>query len=182
MDVTIAPPGPADAQEFIDATRASRELHQPWLFPPATRDQYDAYLARASREDYAVYLIRHAGCGRLAGYVTISNIVRGALQSGYAGYGAFAGHEGRGLMTQGLGAVLDEVFGPLRLHRVEANIQPENEPSIALVRRLGFTREGLSRRYLMVDGAWRDHERWAMLSETWYQARARSATWSPTNE
>lgn len=167
MDVTIAPPGPADAGEFIAATRASRDLHQPWLFPPDTAERFAAYLSRAAREDQAAYLIRHTGCGRLAGYVNINGIVRGALQSGFAGYGAFAGHEGRGLMTQGLAAVLDEAFGPLGLHRVEANIQPANQPSIRLVRRLGFTREGFSPRYLLVDGVWRDHERWAIRAETW---------------
>lgn len=166
--MTIGPPGPADAEEFVAATRASRELHRPWLFPPETPDQFAVYLARVTREDHAAYLIRHAGCGRLVGYVSISNIVRGALQSGFAGYGAFAGHEGRGLMTQGLRAVLDDAFGPLRLHRVEANIQPANARSIALVKRLGFSREGFSPKYLLVDGAWRDHERWAIRAETWH--------------
>lgn len=153
--------------------RASRELHRPWLFPPATRDQFRSYLARASHDDYAAYLVRHASCGRLAGYVSITNIVRGALQSGFAGYGAFAGHEGHGLMTAGLTEVLGEVFGPLRLHRVEANIQPDNTRSIALVRRLGFEREGFSPRYLNVDGAWRDHERWAIRAETWHAGSGR---------
>jgi ribosomal-protein-alanine N-acetyltransferase len=170
VDVTIGPPGPADTEEFIAAARASRELHRPWLFPPDTPELFAVYLRRAAREDYAAYLIRHAGCGCLAGYVNVSQIVRGALQSAFAGYGAFAGHSGRGLMTQGLAAVLGEAFGPLRLHRVEANIQPGNAASIALVRRLGFEKEGFSPRYLNVDGAWRDHERWAIRAETWYAA------------
>lgn len=170
MDVTIGPPGPADAEEFVAAARASRALHRPWLFPPDTPELFAVYLERAARDDYAGYLIRHAGSGRLAGYVNVSQIVRGALQSAFAGYGAFAGHEGRGLMTQGLAAVLGEAFGPLRLHRLEANIQPGNERSIALVKRLGFEKEGFSPRYLNVDGAWRDHERWAIRSETWFRA------------
>jgi len=102
--------------------------------------------------------------------VNVSNIVRGGLQSGYLGYGAFASHAGRGLMTEGLRAVLDAVFGELRLHRVEANIQPGNARSIALVRRLGFEKEGYSRRYLLIDGDWRDHERWTLLAEDWARA------------
>ena len=73
-------------------------------------------------------------------------------------------------MAEGLRAVLDAVFGKLRLHRVEANIQPGNARSIALVRRLGFEKEGYSRRYLLIDGDWRDHERWTLLAEDWARA------------
>jgi RimJ/RimL family protein N-acetyltransferase len=122
---------------------------------------------RATREDQAAYLVRHCSCGSLVGFVSVNNIVRGALQSGYLGYAAFASHAGRGLMTGGLRAVIDTVFGDLALHRVEANIQPANVSSIGLVRRLGFEKEGFSRRYLRIDGDWRDHERWALLADEW---------------
>jgi [ribosomal protein S5]-alanine N-acetyltransferase len=166
-EVFLSAPSPADAAEFIAAVRASRELHGPWLGPPDTPAQFAAYLDRAAREDQASYLIRHRACGGLVGVANVSNIVRGAFQCGYLGYGAFAAHAGRGLMTEGLRLVLNAVFGELGLHRVEANIQPGNARSIALARRLGFRKEGFSRRYLMVDGDWRDHERWALLAEDW---------------
>jgi [ribosomal protein S5]-alanine N-acetyltransferase len=172
MEVVLSPPSAADAEEFIGAARASRTLHGPWLAPPDTPAMFAAYLERAVREDQASYLIRHRDCGRLVGFVNINNIVRGALYSGYLGYGAFASHAGRGLMTEGLRAVLDAVFRDLGLHRVEANIQPGNVRSIGLVLRLGFEREGFSRRYLKVDGDWRDHERWALLAEDWPGAAA----------
>ncbi len=133
--------------------------------PPSTPERFAAYLDRAARDDQASYLIRHAECGGLVGYANISNIVRGALQSAYLGYGGFASHAGRGLMTDGLKEVVRAAFRELRLHRVEANIQPDNERSINLARRVGFRREGFSPRYLMVDGAWRDHERWAVLAD-----------------
>jgi ribosomal-protein-alanine N-acetyltransferase len=68
-------------------------------------------------------------------------------------------------MTEGMRLVIGRAFGTLRLHRLEANIQPANAASIALVRRLGFRKEGLSRRYLKIGGRWRDHERWAILAE-----------------
>ena len=104
--------------------------------------------------------------------MNVNNIVRGGFQSGYLGYGAFASHAGQGFMTRGLRAVLDLVFGDLGLHRVEANIQPANRRSINLVRRVGFEREGFSPGYLMVEGQWRDHERWALLAESWAGRRA----------
>lgn len=74
-------------------------------------------------------------------------------------------------MTEALALVLRQAFGPLRLHRVEADIQPGNRASIALVRRAGFRREGLSRRYLKIGGRWRDHERWALTVEEWRRRR-----------
>lgn len=165
-DILLSAPGPADAEEFLAAVRASRSLHHPWIDPPDTPSRYAAYLAQAASPEYAAYLVRHAPCGALVGFFNVSNIVRRAFQSGAVGYAAFAAHAGRGLMTQGLRAVLASVFSDLRLHRLEANIQPANARSIALARRGGFEKEGFSPGFLMIAGDWRDHERWAIRSET----------------
>jgi ribosomal-protein-alanine N-acetyltransferase len=70
-------------------------------------------------------------------------------------------------MREGLALLIEEAFGPLGLHRLEANIQPGNQDSIHLVRKLGFSYEGLSRRYLKIGKEWCDHERWAILQEDW---------------
>ena len=70
-------------------------------------------------------------------------------------------------MTRFAGSIVSTAFADLGLHRLEANIQPDNARSLALVQRLGFSREGYSPQYLMVDGQWRDHERWAVRAETW---------------
>jgi ribosomal-protein-alanine N-acetyltransferase len=75
------------------------------------------------------------------------------------------GHQAKGLMREGLGLTLRFAFRQLRLHRLEANIQPGNERSIALVKSLGFQQEGFSPRYLKISRQWRDHERWAILRE-----------------
>jgi [ribosomal protein S5]-alanine N-acetyltransferase len=71
------------------------------------------------------------------------------------------------LMTEALSLAIGQAFGDLGLHRLEANIQPGNAASLALARRLGFRREGFSPRYLCIAGRWRDHERWALLSDEW---------------
>ena len=142
--------------------RRSRRLHAPWVSPPSTAAAYRAYLRRVRRPTHVGYFVCLRGSGELAGVVNVSEIVHGAFRSGYLGYYAFAPHARHGLMTEGLALVVDDAFHRLRLHRLEANIQPGNTASRRLVRRLGFTREGYSRRYLKIRGRWRDHERWAV--------------------
>jgi ribosomal-protein-alanine N-acetyltransferase len=167
VGVTIATPTLDDGAEFIAAVLASRQLHHPWIDTADSVERYVEYLARARRDDHELFVVRHDACGGLVGFININGIVWGSFRSGYLGYGAFASHAGQGLMTAGLRQVLARAFGPLALHRVEANIQPHNGRSIALVRRFGFQKEGLSPKYLKVDGAWRDHERWALTAESW---------------
>jgi len=70
-------------------------------------------------------------------------------------------------LTEGLALVFDQAFGSLGLHRLEINIQPTNTDSIALARRLGLRKEGVSPKYLNIGGEWRDHERWAVLADEW---------------
>jgi AhpD family alkylhydroperoxidase len=93
-------------------------------------------------------------------------IVRGRFQSATLSYAAFAAAAGRGYMSEGLALVLRYAFCELRLHRLEANIQPGNEASLRLVARMGFRKEGYSPAMLFIDGDWRDHERWAITRET----------------
>lgn len=97
--------------------------------------------------------------------MNVNEIGRGAFRSGYLGYYAFVPWQGHGLMTERLALVIDHAFRRLRLHRLEANIQPGNRASIGLVRRLGFRREGYSPRYVKVRRRWRDHERWTLLAD-----------------
>ncbi len=134
---------------------------------------YRGYLRRLTRPTHEARFVVLAASGELAGVINVSEIVRGPFQSAYLGYYAFAPHAGRGYMTEGLAQALRWIFGELRLHRVEANIQPGNAASRALARRLGFRREGLSPRYLKVGGRWRDHERWALTVDDWRRQRRR---------
>ena len=101
----------------------------------------------------------------IIGFFNLSHITRGLLQSAYLGYAAGKPYAGNGYMREGIQLVLRNAFLGLRLHRVEANIQPGNRASIALARGAGFRREGFSPRYLKIGGRWRDHEHWVMLAE-----------------
>jgi [ribosomal protein S5]-alanine N-acetyltransferase len=103
--------------------------------------------------------------GRLAGQVTLDNIVRGALRSGYLGYWVDRSIAGRGMASLAVALVCDHAFGAVGLHRVQADIRPENGPSRRLVERLAFQQEGLLRRYLDIDGEWRDHLAYGLLAE-----------------
>src|ERR1051325_7257952 len=133
--------------EFLAAVRRSKKLHGRWASAPATVEKFDTYLKRVSMETHLSYWVCTES-GELAGVFNINEIVRGVFCSGYLGYYAFAPHDGRGYMKKGLSAVLSEAFGRQRLHRLEANIQPENEASRGLVQKVGFRLEGFSPRYL----------------------------------
>lgn len=174
--VLLRSPAPADRGVFVAAMRASRKLHRPWLTAPTTDEAFETLLRRARDDRYEPMLVCRRDDGAIVGFFTIGEIVRGPLQSAYVGYGAVAAHAGLGYMTEAMELVLDRAFGELRLHRLEANIQPANRASIALVTRCGFVREGFSERYLKIGGRWRDHERWAIRAEQWRERRARSSS------
>ena len=162
--IYLRPPGPDDETAFIEAVRESHAIHDPWVSSPDSPEAFRAYLERMAQPNHRAFLVCLSDTGEIAGVVNITHIVPEPFSSGYLSYYVFAGHERRGLMREGLNAVLTHAFNGLRLHRLEANIQPGNEASIALVRSVGFSREGYSPRYLKVGGEWRDHERWAILA------------------
>jgi ribosomal-protein-alanine N-acetyltransferase len=160
-----------DRDAFLDMVRVSRELHRPWTYPPERPDQFDDLVSRTVRDDFACLVTTLVDDGDIVGVFTISQIVRGYFQSAYLGYYASARHAGKGLMAESMLLVLDHAFGPLALHRLEANIQPGNAPSVALARGAGFRLEGYSPRYLLIGGRWRDHERYAITADEHLQNR-----------
>ena len=162
--VRLVPVALADQAEFLAAVARSRELHRPWVTPPATATAFRAMFKRSQDPANLMCLVRRCDTGALVGYINTGNIIRGAFQSAFLGYYAFAGHERQGLMRAGLRLAIRTAFTELKLHRLEANIQPDNAASIALARSCGFAREGFSPRYLKIAGRWRDHERWAILA------------------
>jgi len=155
----------ADQGEFLDLVAASAGLHHPWMALAATPQEFQAYLTRFDHVTAEGFLICLRETGTIAGVAHINSIIRGRFQNGSLSYAAFAPAAGQGYMSEGLGLVLRYAFERLRLHRLDAQIQPGNHASLRLVRRLGFRNEGYSPRLLFIDGAWRDHERWAITSD-----------------
>jgi [ribosomal protein S5]-alanine N-acetyltransferase len=162
--VVLRPLAAGDQEEFIGLVAASADLHHPWMSLPATGAEFQAYVTRYSGPDEESLLVCGRDTGAIAGMININTIVRGRFQCGSLAYAAFAPAAGRGYLSEGVGLVVRHAFEHLRLHRLEANIQPENHASLRLVQRAGFRYEGRSPELLFIDGAWRDHERWALTS------------------
>jgi ribosomal-protein-alanine N-acetyltransferase len=160
-------------REYLQASLKSRSLHRGFVVAASAPHEYRAYLRAARRANQESFFVIDVASGELAGVININNIVRNASLSGQLGYYAFLPHAGSGLMREALALVIARAFRELGLHRLEANIQPDNRRSIALVEALGFRREGKARGFLKIGNRWRDHERWALLKEDW---RARSSS------
>lgn len=140
-------------------------MHRALVHAPCNAGEFNEYLYRSRLPTCRCFLVERLDRGGLVGVINASEIVRGNFRSCYLGYYAFTGQTGQGYMTEGMRQVIATLFREEKLHRVEANIQPENAPSKALVQRVGFRLEGLSPRYLKIGGRWRDHERWALLAD-----------------
>jgi [ribosomal protein S5]-alanine N-acetyltransferase len=151
-------------EDWLSRWEPSNGLHWRARHTPAAYRAMRRVVARRARMGTSLpFALRVEG--RLAGQVTLDNIVRGALRSGYLGYWIDRSVAGRGMASLAVALVCDHAFNQVGLHRVEADIRPENLPSQRLVERLAFQREGLLRRYLDIDGDWRDHISYALLAE-----------------
>lgn len=166
-----------DGAEFVRAHRASAELYRPWLPAPPPGDTPEAHFAReletATRgadQGLQLRLVGLLPSGQIAGFFGLSEIVRGVFQNAYASWSVNAEVAGRGYATEGVRALLDLAFTPLArggvgLHRVQANVIPDNARSVRLAERVGLRYEGLARRYLRIAGEWRDHLMYARTVE-----------------
>jgi [ribosomal protein S5]-alanine N-acetyltransferase len=166
VKVRIEPASGDHEGAFLAAVRRSTALHHPWVSAPRTPARFRRYISQHTGDRHLSYFA-FSQAGELVGVVNVSEIVRGVFHSAFLGYCAFVPHQRHGYMTAALKRVVTECFGKHGLHRLEANIQPENRRSVQLVKRLGFRKEGYSERYLKIGGRWRDHERWAITRERW---------------
>lgn len=166
MPVVLAPATRADAAELIQDNLNSREYHYPWTAPFTDEAGFEAWFERTlCGPDVGLVAREAASGGRVVGVVNLTGIVAGVFQNAYLSYYGVAALAGRGLMIEAVRLAAAHAFGTRGLHRLEANIQPGNLRSVALVKRLGFRLEGFSPRYLRIGGERRDHERWALLTD-----------------
>jgi len=165
--VLLRSPQMEDERELTALVRSSRRFFAGWIAPPSDAAAFAAYLRHNSANTFEALLLIRREDQAILGAVNLSEIVRGVFQNAYMGYWIGAPYARQGYMREGVALALGHAFATLRLHRLEANIQPANTASIRLVESLGFRREGLSPRYLKIGGRWRDHERWAILREEW---------------
>ena len=161
----------ADYSAWARLREQSRAFLTPWeptwLSDDLTRAAFRRRLRRqaedmAGDESFA-FLIFDSTSDELIGGLTLGGIRRGVAQAATLGYWMGAPHAGKGRMTRAVAAVVRFGFDSLRLHRIEAACIPDNAPSIALLERNGFEREGFARAYLKINDAWRDHILLALL-------------------
>lgn len=184
--VYIRSPQKEDESIFTEAVKTCSEYHYPWTSPPSNKEQYSSYLKQCSNENQASFFVFTKN-NELAGVFNLSNIVRGCFQSAFLGYYSLLPNSKKGYMTEALELIINYAFFNLKLHRIEANIQPENISSIALVKRLGFVEEGFAKNYLKINGYWEDHIHFALTleraQEFWLeQANINTNPWDPDFE
>ena len=170
--VYLRAPQPRDWPAWSKVRAESRDFLAPWepIWPhdALTRAAFRRRLRRYdedSRDDtgYAFYVFRRADDALLGG-VTLSQVRRGVTQSCSLGYWIGEAYARQGYMTDALAALVEFVFEEMRLHRIEAACVPTNEASKSLLEKSGFTHEGYARQYLCINGAWRDHLLYALLT------------------
>lgn len=168
----LRPPTSADADAFLEFVRRNREYLAPWepvreesfYTREGISELFDRQV-RANRSGDALHLLLfEKATGSLVGTISANNIVYGAFRSCQLGYRLGESAVGKGFMREALGEVIDLLFGAYGLHRIEANVMPHNDRSRATLRRIGFTEEGLSRRYLKIAGRWEDHIHYVLLA------------------
>jgi len=165
--IFLRAPMPSDYREFAALMKVSARFYRRLINPFRGRTQFKEYLQRSPDGEFFRFMVCRNGDDVIVGMTSLFHITRKAMQSGCVGYMIGAPHARQGYATEALRLMLRFAFRKLKLHRVEANIQPTNVASIALVKRVGFQLEGYSPRYLKIHGQWRDHERWAILVERW---------------
>jgi ribosomal-protein-alanine N-acetyltransferase len=180
--VYLRHPRKSDMDEFTRLVIASRRFLHPWVTPATTPEAYERYLQLSRRKSMFTCLVCRSEDSGIIGVCSLSQIFFGNLQHAFLGYWIGVRFSGQGYMTEALDLLLSYAFEALGLHRIEADIQPENVHSKALAARIGFRMVGFFPRYLKVAGRWKDHERWAIVRKEWAKRAHESAAVYPCSK
>lgn len=160
---------PRACEYFIrnrDFHKQFAQTHADDYFTVPVQKKYLAYDCESFLDGSLVPLwITEKGSDKLIGRVSYFNFAYGGMMSCACGYHLDKDYEGKGIMSEALRSSLAFVFDEYKMHRVEAFILPENERSINLVKRAGFTYEGYRKSYMHIDGKYRDHEAFYILED-----------------
>jgi ribosomal-protein-alanine N-acetyltransferase len=170
--VRLRPPRASDYEAWRDLRAASRTFLQPWeptwpsddLNRAAFRRRLAAYARdREQGAAYAFFVLRESD-EVLTGGITLSNVRRGVAQMGSIGYWCGRPHVRHGHTLAAVRSVISFAFQTLKLHRLEAACIDENAPSRRLLAQAGFVEEGFAKAYLKINGVWRDHVLFGLVS------------------
>ena len=171
-NIFLRTPQFSDFSEWSTLRSESRNFLEPWE-PKWSKNSLtiNEYRRRITRYEHDIRYERNIPfyifileTKTLVGGVSLSNINRGIAQSCTLGYWIGEKYAGQGIMTEAVSVVTDFVFNVLKLHRLEAACIPQNIASKTVLKKVGFTEEGYARRYLQINGEWRDHNLFAVLS------------------
>jgi ribosomal-protein-alanine N-acetyltransferase len=174
--LVLRPPRTGDIGEIRRLLRHNHAHLRPWNPAPRSGEDPSSItevsntILRQRREwksgrSYVFMLALRSDPARFVGKIALNGIMRGAMHGAYLGYWMDVDHQGGGLCTEGLRAILDFAFGPAQLHRIQAAIMPHNPKSLRVIEKLGFRREGYAERYLQIGGRWEDHILFARTRE-----------------
>lgn len=166
-------PSANEAQKLYNYYRKNLPYLKKW-FVDQPEGAYElqtlkAHLSRCEQKlneenEVKFFIYKNEEPGHLTGELTFSNILKGGFLSCFAGYHLDEQEQGKGFMTEALNAGVDFMFRKMHLHRIEANIMPANLASQKVAAKAGFINEGLSSRYLRINGRWEDHLRFVTFN------------------
>lgn len=156
-----------DYEDFVELNQASIQFYRGLASPILDFESFKDYVEKNLNAANECFVICQNVDNKIVGAINLSQIFRKAFQNAYLGYSLGVNFTGKGFMTEAVELILKHSFENLKLHRVEANVQPHNLASIKVLNRCRFTKEGFSRKYLKIDNVWCDHERWAIIVEDW---------------
>lgn len=156
-----------DEQFFLEMNQNSKSIHAPWVFPALIPEAFKELLDRNTKNNFETIVVRPKGKHDIIGIFNLSQIFYHNFQNTILGCYTNITYHGQGYMREGLLQTVAYAFFKLKLHRIEANIICENKRSINFFKSFGFRHEGMSKNYLWVDGAWKDHEKLALTREDW---------------